>query len=258
MDAFVTRKRKSIGPGLSREGGPTADLTTPIHRSGSCGLGPDIEKSSTQLASHTGHDAADEESTDIKLALLASLHPAAHHGALLDVLLTVNGSVHEASQVLKVSSAVARTKKAAVVTSQTSLRAFAATQPPASLGETCPSRKKPRLLSRRGVTLHLYDPQDISEQTPCSVIHDFLPPALADGLLDEMLGEAKTFEKVTFKLFENTVSSPHTSALYVGTHDEMRHQKYDYVYNGAKLTVSAGLPRARTQVRSWCETGRDG
>ncbi|KKY38579.1 putative grf zinc finger domain-containing protein [Diaporthe ampelina] len=51
-----------------------------------------------------------------------------------------------------------------------------------------------------------------------------------------MLEESKTFEKITFKLFDNVVSSPHTSSFYVDSHDEMRKQKIDYLYNGARLT----------------------
>lgn len=42
-----------------------------------------------------------------------------------------------------------------------------------------------------------------------------------------MLEESKTFEKITFKLFDNVVSSPHTSSFYVDSHDEMRKQKIE-------------------------------
>lgn len=42
-----------------------------------------------------------------------------------------------------------------------------------------------------------------------------------------MLEESKTFEKITFKLFDNVVSSPHTSSFYVDSHDEMQKQKIE-------------------------------
>ena len=52
----------------------------------------------------------------------------------------------------------------------------------------------------------------------------------------ELLEESKTFEKITFKLFDNVVSSPHTSSFFVGM-DEIDRQRYEYVYNGSVLTV---------------------
>jgi hypothetical protein len=122
--------------------------------------------------------------------------------------------------------------KTSGVVAQTSLRSYAV----ASI-EPGPS-KKPKLLSKKGATTHLFDPKDISEHTPCTVIHNFLPSEDANALLVELLEESKTFEKITFKLFDNVVSSPHTSSFYVGSYDELDQQKHEYVYNGARLTVS--------------------
>jgi hypothetical protein len=85
--------------------------------------------------------------------------------------------------------------------------------------------------------MHLYDPVDIAEHTPCSVIHNFLPAEDADELLKELLDESKTFEKITFKLFENIVSSPHTSSFYLESYEEIEEQKTAYLYNGARLEV---------------------
>lgn len=84
-----------------------------------------------------------------------------------------------------------------------------------------------KLLSRRGATLHLFDPADIEDHTPCSVIHNFLPTEMANDLLQEMLKESKSFEKITFKLFDNVVTSPHTSSFYVDSFDEMQRQKFE-------------------------------
>jgi hypothetical protein len=99
-----------------------------------------------------------------------------------------------------------------------------------------PTTKK--LKSRAGSTLHLYDPEDIAEHTPCTIIHNFLPPRDANRLLEELLEESKTFEKITFQLFENVVSSPHTSSFYVESYDEIQRQKTEYHYNGGRLTVN--------------------
>lgn len=171
----------------------------------------------------------DDEPTEVKLAILSSLHPDFSQEALLDVLLAHNGSVAEASTSLCIPdrgiSLASSTKPVSVVGSQTSLRAFATSSSSYSDGVLSP--KKPRLLSRKGATLHLFDPADIAEHTPCSLVRNFLPSDIASDLLKEMLEEAKTFEKITFKLFDNVVSSPHTSSFYVDSFDEMQKQKFE-------------------------------
>lgn len=176
-------------------------------------------------------EVADDEPTEVKLAILSSLHPDFSQEALLDVLLEHDGSVASASVSLAgpgtsnslLSLSSPSNKVANSVVSQTSLKNFATSHSV----DGVPAPKKTKLLSRKGATLHLFDPDDIAEQTPCSIIHNFLPPDLANGLLTEMLEESKTFEKITFKLFDNVVSSPHTSSFYVDSHDEMRKQKIE-------------------------------
>ncbi|KAK7748558.1 hypothetical protein SLS53_000578 [Cytospora paraplurivora] len=128
---------------------------------------------------------------------------------------------------------------------------FAAPRPPNDDG--APASKKTRLMSRKGATLHLFDPDDIAEHTPCSIIHNFLPSDLAKTLLEELLEEARSFERPTFKLFDNVVSSPHTSSFYVDSADEMQQQKTEYLYNGARLTdvrrITPQLDRVKPLVR---------
>jgi len=206
MDAFITRKKK-------RKSGPeTNDIPPPILATG----------------------GEDDESTDLKLAMLSSLHVDFEQETLLDLLLAHDGSVQATSQAIRAGHAAK--KSTSSVTAQASLRSFGVTA--TSSEESHRPIKKSKLLSRKGATLHLYDPHDIAEHTPCSIIHNFLPPDEANGLLVELLEESKTFEKITFKLFDNVVSSPHTSSFYVGSLDELNAQKYDYTYNGSKLTVS--------------------
>lgn len=174
-----------------------------------------------------------EESTEVKLAMLSSLHPTLDQETLVDVLLAHDGSVEEASASLQ--NVKPETKKSGVVGHQQSLRHFA-------LGGDPSSPPKKKMKSKKGSTLHLFDPADVAEHTPCTIIHNFLPPDLANDLLQELLDESDTFERITFKLFDNVVSSPHTSSFYVGTSDEIRTQKTDYYYNGSKLTVWTPLP----------------
>ncbi len=176
-----------------------------------------------------------DEPTDVKLALLASRHPKIDQETLLDILLAHDGLVSEVSLSLRNQSPVK--KQSGVVGLQSSLRLFATDKAP---DEKPPSPKKPRLLSKKGKTLFLFDAADIAEHTPCTIVHNFLPPDLANELLKELLEESKTFEKITFKLFDNVVSSPHTSSFYVDSLKERDEQKLDYLYNGARLTV--GVP----------------
>src|SRR3569833_9933 len=177
-----------------------------------------------------------DEPTDVKLAMLSSLNPYLDQAALLDILLAHDGSVSEASAAL--TNQVPSKQTSGVIGPQSSLRFFAS-EP--SAGSRSPSPKKARLMSKKGKTLFLYDPVDIAEHTPCSIIHNFLPPEEANDLLRELLEESKSFEKITFKLFDNVVSSPHTSSFYVTTLDEVNTQKFDYLYNGARLSVSDSL-----------------
>lgn len=204
MDSFLIRRKRKSSPQL--ESVPAAHATP-------------------------HYDVDGEESTDTKLAILSSLHPGIDQETLLDLLLAHDGSVQETSQALKQSK---QTRKASSgVVAQTSLRTYAVTA-----GQVDGANKKTKILSRKGATLHLFDPEDVSDHTPCTLIKNFLPPEDANQLLIELLEESKTFEKITFKLFDNVVSSPHTSSFFVGTSMELDQQKREYVYNGARLTVS--------------------
>lgn len=216
MDAFVSRKKRKLSP-------------------------------SAEPASPLAKDDEDEP-TDVKLAMLSSLHPNIDQDALLDVLLAHEGSVSATSGSLRYQTPSPK-KRSKGIGSQTSLRHFA--YPTTERGASLSPQKTPKLLSRKGVTLHLYDPEQIAEHTPCTIIHNFLPPEDADNLLCELLEESKSFERITFKLFDNVVSSPHTSSFYVETLDELHRQKFDYVYNGSRLTVSArSLPPKHLNKRA--------
>lgn len=206
MDAFITRKRRQAP-----------------------------EEDQQVIASE------DNEPTEIKLAILSSLYPDFSPEALLDVLLAHDGSVSEASASASLvasspstSSTLPRKPTASTVVVQSSLRYFA--QPNESQGTANP-QKRTKLLSRKGVTLHLYDPEDIAEHTPCSLVHNFLPSDLANELLREMLEESKTYDKITFKLFDNVVSSPHTSSFYVDSYDEMQEQKFEVRHPVLELVI---------------------
>ena len=178
-------------------------------------------------------DCDDEEaSTDLKLATLASIYDGIDQATLLDLLVTSNGSIEVVVESLGPQRGGTSSRKRLAVGSigcQTSLSSFR-TDP------ISPPSKR-RVLTRKGQTLHLYTPEDIANNTPCSIIHNFLPPQEADNLLRELLDESPTFERQTFKLFDNVVQSPHSACFYVQNLEEQKKQKTEYLYNGGFLTV---------------------
>jgi alkylated DNA repair dioxygenase AlkB len=190
----------------------------------------------------------EEQSTDFKLAILASLHADKSQDILLDYLLSYDGSVEEASKAL---SAPARDesprKRFAVTGYQSSLSSFA--KPDTSNGAS----PAPKQLTKKGKTLHLYSPEDIEQHTPCSIIHNFLPQDQADALLKELLDEVPTFRKDTFQLFDRTVESPHTMRFYVDSWSELQSQKTEYVYNGSYVPDVAQTTSEMLKVSSFVQ-----
>jgi alkylated DNA repair dioxygenase AlkB len=190
MDRFISRKRPRLSPSASQQTLPP-----------------------------------DEDSTDMKLAILLSLFPGIEQDALLDILISSGGSVEDASAVITAQRAYRPVKKrtggvSAIQTSMTSHITTEAGLPPK------------RQLTRKGKTLHLFSPEDVAAHTPCTIIHNFLPPDEADALLLELLDESKHFSRYRFQLFDRTVESPHTSSLYVATPEEIRQQTSEYTYGG--------------------------
>ena len=200
MDLFVSRKRRR--PSQSRPSSPPPP----------------------------GND--DVEDTDFKLAILASLHPEKGQDILLDYLLAYNGSVEEASAAINAPETAAPARKRSAATGyQSSLASFAT-----SKDGTSRSPAPRKQLTKKGQTLHLYTPEAIENNTPCSIIHNFLPAADADILLKELLDEAPAFRRDVFQLFDRAVESPHSMGFYVDTPQEIKQQKDQYAYNGSYIT----------------------
>lgn len=197
MDKFVSRKRRRLSPS------PTS---------------PD-----------SAH-GEEEESTDFKHAILSSMHPELDQAILLDILLDNEGCLEKSMESPLLKSTVSSPTKHSVIGYQSSLKDFAT----ASTGSN-EQNKKPKLLSQKGKTLHLFSPEDVAAHTPCSIVHNFLPPKEADELLAELLPQAQTFERSTFQLFDNVVTSPHTACFYVDGLEEQKRQKTEYIYNGSPM-----------------------
>ena len=213
MDSFVSRKKRKLSPETTST--PPPHIPTP-------------------------ETEPEDDSTDFKLAVLSSLHPFIDQQVLLDILLAHEGSVERASSSL--SAPELSPKKPSTIGYQSSLSTFI------SPSDTNPT-KKSKLLSKKGSTLHLYSPEDVAAHTPCTIIHNFLPAEEANALLEELLGEASTFERMSFKLFDNVVQSPHTACFYVEDNAEQERQRTEFIYNGGRLTVNP-LPSPPPSVSS--------
>ncbi|KAL2358395.1 hypothetical protein BJ546DRAFT_1023079 [Cryomyces antarcticus] len=212
MDAFVSRKRRRLSPPEDRE---------------------------LDLASTTEDDC-----TDVKLCILASLHPTLDQETLLEALLASDGSVGFATRVLKEGKTASSPRKRVAGTSyQSSISMFSKKE---VSSPDAPASKAARVLTKKGKTLHLYSPPDVEAHTPYSIIHNFLPLEEANSLLNELL----------------TVESPHTMCFYVNSLDEAQQQKTEYVYNGSYIAdVRTTLPEmlrvsAKVQEAVNLEIGR--
>ncbi|KAE9988365.1 hypothetical protein EG327_003394 [Venturia inaequalis] len=210
MDAFVSRKRRRFSPEIKVEANQPLTAIT---------------------------KEQDDESTDFKLAMLASVYPDLDQSLLLDILLVENGSVEAALDNLNKDSRSSRKKQSnSGVGYQASLTFF-------NIGS---SSTKKQTLTKKGKTLHLYSPDDIAANTPCSIIHNFLQKELADALLRELLQEAPTFQRERFKMFDRVSESPHTMCFYVDSEDAAEIQRTQYVYMGDRIAdVRPSLPKMR-------------
>ncbi|KAJ5167369.1 uncharacterized protein N7482_006150 [Penicillium canariense] len=232
MDAFVSRKKRRLSQSRAEASAGPSEA--------SCISNP---------------DSSGEDSTDIKIAILLSLFPNLKQENLLDILVSCDGSVEAASSLLSSQDSTSPTpfKKRAAPSStlgvQTSLSPHILTKAKdgslTTLSETF-IRRKP-LSTKKGQTLHLYSPGDIAAYTPCTIIHNFLPPEEANVLLVELLDESKHFSRYEFQLFNRTVQSPHSASVYVSTPEEYRQQTSEYTYGG---TYRSNVREATPQLRS--------
>ncbi|KAJ5578626.1 uncharacterized protein N7459_007590 [Penicillium hispanicum] len=185
--------------------------------------------------------------------MLVSLHPNIPQDDLLDVLISCDGSVENASSLLSsqgdAMNAVAKKRTAfgSAPAVQTSLSSHILAQNKDGSFSPLKERQTRPLATRKGTTLHLFDPEDIAAHTPCTIIHNFLPAEEANTLLVELLEESKEFSKYEFQLFERTVQSPHTASLYVSTPEEYRQQTSEYTYGG---TYRSNVRQATSKLRA--------
>ncbi|EER26701.1 GRF zinc finger family protein [Coccidioides posadasii C735 delta SOWgp] len=216
MDKYLLRKRPrdlfSHAPSLS----------PPAANSGERKAEVEVKTKETR-----GGMEDDEESTDVKLATLASLYADISQDILLDLLIANDGSIPLTCSAVNAELSSRKKIKRSIngnLGIQSSLSSYGmASDGPAASSKT---------VTKRGQTLHLFSPQDISKHTPCTIIHNFLSAEDATSLLKELLCESETFSRQRFQLFENVVESPHSTGFYVSSSEEQRQQKSEYAYNG--------------------------
>jgi len=210
--------------------------------------------------SYHSSDHGEEQNTDEKLAILSSVFEDRSPEELLDALLDHDGSVERALDAILTtatfSSNVSPTARKTTNNPgiQSSLN-FISTRPSSANATTAdaPSTSIPRPLTKKGKTLYLYDPPSIALHTPCTIIHNFLPPDLAISLLTELLPETTTFTSATFRLFDKTVKSPHTASFYVNSLSDAAAQK-SYLYNGSTLDDVREILPVMRRVSALVET----
>lgn len=240
MDAFLSRKKPRLSGPQKETPGDARSPKTPADASL---LGERRTSTSPQC----------EESTDIKLAILISLHPEVKQDELLEILVSCDGSVEEASSLLSSKNLAETTskKRAAPGSSlgvQTSLSSHVLTK--SEDGSLIPIKGIKPLTTKKGQTIHLYAPEDVAANTPCTIIHNFLPPEEANALLRELLDESEHFSRYEFQLFNRTVQSPHTACVYVSTPEEYKQQTSEYTYGGTyRSNVRQATPELRTASR---------
>lgn len=213
---FPHRRLRTLQTALSAFRPPLSALRSPP----SARLKMDSAESSPRKRSRTLPFVEEEETTDLKLALLSSLHPTADTSMLLELLLISHGSVATASALLLQPSA----SRHASTSQQSSLAPFLTT--------AAPVPRPPK----KGHTLHLYTPNHFAALTPTTLLPSFLPAPLAATLLTELLRESTTFTpSPEFVLFGRTVVSPHTACLFLRDLTPSSHQ---YTYQGASVPES--------------------
>ncbi|KAH8434178.1 putative CUE domain protein [Aspergillus melleus] len=188
-------------------------------------ISPSHPQPPPNLGDTTGFE---EDSTDVKLAQLMSLFPEITQETLIDVLVSCGGSVKSASSTIAAQFSAHLPKKRTVLGGTAIQSSLSSHVLSPGKGPTAP--KTPR--TKKGQTLHLFSPEDIATETPCTLIHNFLPAEQANALLLELLDESKHFSRYKFQLFERTVESPHSASVYVSTPEEYKQHTSEYTYGG--------------------------
>ncbi|KAF9321830.1 hypothetical protein BG003_010854 [Podila horticola] len=81
--------------------------------------------------------------------------------------------------------------------------------------------------------LVLYNPEDVTKHSPCTLIHNVLDKDLASRLLQVMMVESETWNRNRWWLFERMVESPHKTSYYAEDSNDLA-EVSGWTYNGKK------------------------
>ncbi|KAG5358042.1 Alpha-ketoglutarate-dependent dioxygenase alkB-like protein 3 [Yarrowia sp. B02] len=165
-------------------------------------------------------------STTSLLRQLQKEYPLASRDVLLDILVSCNGDVGLAKELLGQTLPQKHDTKDSPKR-QASIAGFGVKK----------RKTEPKLDTSPSKPLTLYTPEDIEANLPCSLIYNVLDKTDAEGLLDQLLDDEKSWrQKTQFYLFDKLCETPHKSAFY--TKDMSVYSQHTYRYNGRPVDTS--------------------
>lgn len=81
--------------------------------------------------------------------------------------------------------------------------------------------------------LILYNPEDVANHCPCTLIFNILPKELSNRLLQVMLKDSETWNRNRWWLFERMVESPHKTSYFADREEDLE-EVAGWTYNGRK------------------------
>lgn len=185
-----------------------------------------------------------EDDTDFKLGKLKSSMPEADMEMLLEVLISCNGNLFEAKQLLGLEGGneadhndfykaldgpPSPLMKEDKLRHQVTLKRFMG----ADCDESLFNIKRQRV-EEKGKTLHIYDPDDVEKLLPCTMHLNIFPKELANSVLKFLLKDSESWPQTrSFYMFNKLVTTAHTSGFYTDNHDIYAEKKA--TYNGAQV-----------------------
>lgn len=171
-------------------------------------------------------------STTSLLRQLQKEYPLASRDVLLDILVSCDGDVTSAKQLLGLTrdTTASNGDKTDSPKRQASIAFFGVKK-----RKTDSESDTPNPSSLKPLTL--YTPEDIEAALPCSLVYNVLDKTEAEKLLDQLMEDHKSWkEKTKFYLFDRLCETPHKSAFY--TKDLSVYSQHTYRYNGKPVDTS--------------------
>lgn len=207
--------------------------------------------------------SSNENDTDYKLAELTKLLPEADIELLLEVLVSCNGDLKSAREILDIPLSgvsdtpyidpVSTSRSIPVESPSSKIRTQVTLKRFLDIDEADASFdiKKERLMEK-GKPIHIYDPSDVEKLLPCTMHLNVFPKELANNILEYLMEESEEWPKNIFYLFDRKVSSPHKTAFY--TDNQEIFDKKSATYNGNRvknpLLFNADMSAAKVIVQN--------